>query len=136
MSEKILVVEDSPDSRDMISCLLRLQGYEVITAEDGQQAMDMLGVEHPGLIITDIQMPNMDGIELIKRLRRQSELRNIPILVMSAYRSGVVSEALDAGATAAARKPIQFDSLLQVVRHLLPLSMSLSLFFQALPGIV
>lgn len=121
MSVKIFVVEDNPDSRDMIAYMLRLQGYEVWCAGDGLEAIEQLQSQRPDIIITDIQMPNLDGIELIKRLRQQPEMRAIPILVMSAYRSGMIQEALAAGATASTRKPVQVDTLLQTVRELLPL---------------
>ena len=121
MPAKICIVEDNPDSLDMITCMLRLQGYEIISATDGQEAIDLLQEERPDLIITDIQMPNVDGIELIRRLRSQAELSQIPILVMSAYRSGLVSEAIEAGANASTRKPVQWDDLLTMIKQLLPL---------------
>jgi len=110
----------------MIVCMLRLQGYEIISATDGQEAIKLLQKERPDLIITDIQMPNLDGIELIRRLRSQSELSRIPILVMSAFRSGVVSEALAAGANASTRKPVQWDNLLEIIKQLLPVYLLVS----------
>ena len=121
MPAKILVVEDNPDSREMIACLLRLKGYDIVSATDGQEAFDLLERERPDLIITDIQMPNVDGIEMIRRLRKHSELNQVPILVMSAYRSGVVSEAMAAGANASTRKPVEWHSLHEIIRQLLPL---------------
>ena len=122
MAAKLLIVEDNPDSREMLACLLNLEGYEVASVADGQEAIEWLQTERPDLIITDIQMPHVDGIELIRRLRQQPEMRDVPILVMSAFRSGMVDRALAAGADAATRKPVQFDALFQTVKRLLPLA--------------
>ena len=121
MPAKILIVEDNPDSREMLVCLLKLEGYEIKSATDGKEAIELLEQERPDLIISDIQMPNLDGIEMIKQLRKRGKLSRVPILVMSAYRSGRVSEALKAGANAATRKPVQWDDLLMIIKQLLPL---------------
>ena len=121
MPAKILIVEDNTDSREMLVCLLKLEGYEIKSATDGKEAIELLEQERPDLIISDIQMPNLDGIEMIKQLRKRGKLSRVPILVMSAYRSGRVSEALKAGANAATRKPVQWDDLLMIIKQLLPL---------------
>ena len=91
----------------------------MITAEDGQRALDLVKEQPPDLIITDIQMPNVDGIQLIKRLREQFKSHNVPIVVMSAFGSGATQDAMDAGANRSAPKPMQIDSLLKLVRQLL-----------------
>jgi CheY-like chemotaxis protein len=135
MAAKIFIVEDNPDSREMMACLFKLEGYDVVCAEDGLEAIDMLHSFRPSLIITDIQMPNLDGIELIRWLREQPEMRRIPVLVMSAYRSGMVDEALKAGANASTCKPLQFESLFQTVKQLLPLSLLLIFMWQDLSPI-
>jgi CheY-like chemotaxis protein len=114
LGKTILVVEDNADAGEMLSVML---GFSVITAEDGQQALDLVQSEPPDLIITDINMPKVDGIEMIKRLREQ--LRTMPIVVMSAFGSGAINEALDAGANQSTPKPMQVDSLLNVVKQLL-----------------
>jgi CheY-like chemotaxis protein len=119
VQKTILVAEDNPDAREMLSFILAGEGFSVITAEDGQQALNLIGRAPPDLIITDIQMPNLNGIELIKRLRAQSHLNRVPIVVMSAVGSGVVSEAINAGANQSTPKPMQLEALLDLIRQLL-----------------
>ena len=108
-----------PTKREMLSFFLTGEGYSVITAEDGQQALGLIGLAPPDLIITDIQMPNLNGIELIKRLRGQSQSSTVPIVVMSALGSGVVSEAIKAGANQSTPKPMQLEALLGLIQQLL-----------------
>lgn len=119
MPAKILVVEDNTDSRDMLAFWLRAEGFEASCAENGKQALQLLADEPADLIITDISMPVMDGIEMIKRLRELPELKMIPVLVISAFRSGIVGEAMQAGADAATAKPLQFEKLFELINHLL-----------------
>jgi CheY-like chemotaxis protein len=66
----ILIVEDDPDSREMLAAVMSSEGYAVVTAEDGQAALDLIHANRPDMIITDIQMPNLDGISMIKTVRR------------------------------------------------------------------
>jgi two-component system, chemotaxis family, chemotaxis protein CheY len=119
MAAKILIVEDDADSREMLAFLLSGRGFEVSCAEDGKDALELIENEPPGLIITDISMPVMDGIELIERLRQHPEWRLIPVLVMSAFRSEIVNNAMQAGANASTVKPLEIDKLLQMVTHLI-----------------
>ena len=119
MPEKILVVDDSDDTREMMAKLLELEAYRVITAEDGLVGLTKAEAEHPDLIITDINMPNLNGIEMIKMIRNQSPVREVPILAITAYGSGVAQEALAAGADRATTKPIEFDSLIEGIKQLL-----------------
>ena len=115
----ILVVEDNPDAREMVSFILAAEGFSVITAEDGQEALDLVKYRPPDLVITDIQMPNLDGIEMIKRLRQQFKSHNVPIVVMSAFGSRATQDAIDAGANRTAPKPMQVDYLIKLVKQLL-----------------
>ena len=80
---KILFVDDSKTIREMLESTLSQAGYETIQAEDGIEALRVLGNDRVDLIITDINMPNMDGIELIKRLRKHIVHRVTPILVLT-----------------------------------------------------
>jgi DNA-binding response OmpR family regulator len=112
-------VEDNPDAREMVSTLLTAEGYSVSTAEDGQQALDLVKDSPPDLIITDIQMPKVDGIEMIKRVRELFKSKRMPIVVMSAFGSGKTKDAIDAGANRSSPKPMHVDSLLKLVRQLL-----------------
>ena len=119
MTEKILVVDDSDDTREMMAKLLELEAYRVITAEDGLVGLNKAETEQPDLIITDINMPNLNGIEMIKLIRNQSPVREVPILAITAYGSTVAQEALAAGADRATTKPIEFDSLIEGIKQLL-----------------
>ncbi|MEW6127462.1 MAG: response regulator [Acidobacteriota bacterium] len=119
MATRILVVEDSIDSRDLLVYLLEVEGFEVLSAENGKIAIELAVVDKPDLIITDIQMPVIDGIEMIKRLRAQPDLKHTPIVVMTAFLTGMVSQALEVGANAAIQKPLQIEKLTQMIREML-----------------
>jgi|SRR5215831_7445478 len=119
MPTKILVVEDNADARRLLATLLKEQGFFVMEAEDGQAALELINGKRPDLIITDIQMPNLDGIEMIKVLRGGQEISSVPVLVMTGNQSGAVTEALKAGADAAARKPVEFGLLIKLIKQLL-----------------
>lgn len=119
MPKSILIVEDDADSREVLSLILRAEGFSVLTAEDGQQALELVNDAPPDLVITDIQMPNIDGIELIKRMRAQFESKSIPIVVMSAFGSGITRDALKAGADRSTPKPMQVRALLNLIKQLL-----------------
>lgn len=119
MSARILIAEDNPDARELLDIILKEEGFEVISAEDGQIAIEAAKSRRPDLIITDIQMPNLDGIDLIKALRCQPELANVPVLVITANNSGIIKDAIEAGASAAASKPVEIDALIALIRSLL-----------------
>ncbi|MEN3333584.1 MAG: hypothetical protein V7641_2949 [Blastocatellia bacterium] len=120
MERKILVVEDHPDSRDLLALYLRMQGYTVYTAEDGREGLKLIQLDCPHLIITDLSMPHLDGVEMIKRVRQIPECRVTPIIVMTAFGSEEESTALRAGANQAISKPIEYESLIHQINHLLP----------------
>lgn len=129
MPARILLVEDSREARAVLAMILRQEGFAVFEAEDGLAALQMIDSAFPDLIITDLQMPNLDGIELIKALRGEPRFSKTPILVVSALCSEANSVrvereagflAIGVGANAIAEKPIQVDYLIDMVRHLLP----------------
>lgn len=119
MAEKILVVDDSDDTREMMAKLLELEAFTVITAEDGRAGLQAAEAERPDLIITDINMPNINGIEMIKMLRGRSDFVDVPIMAITAYGNNVAAEAIKAGADRASTKPIEFDTLIGGIRELL-----------------
>lgn len=124
MPNTILIVDDSDDTREMMAKLLELETFTVLTAEDGNIGLKVAAEQHPNLIITDINMPNMNGIEMIRQLRSQPGLERVPIMAITAYGNGVAQEALEAGADRAATKPIQFSALILEIRELLSQSKS------------
>src|SRR5205085_2195682 len=113
VTEKILVVDDSSDTREMMTKLLEIESFNVVTAEDGRAGFDAAKAERPDMIITDINMPNLNGIEMIRLLRAEVEFVSVPIMAITAYGQSVAKEAIDAGADHAATKPIDFDSLIR-----------------------
>jgi CheY-like chemotaxis protein len=119
MSLKILIVEDNPDSRNLLHFLLTSKGFSVATAVDGAEGFYMAKVEIPDLLITDLMMPNVDGIELIKQIRGETEIATMPILVYTAYGAETVDQAIAAGANRTYYKPIDLDSMLEYIQELL-----------------
>jgi DNA-binding response OmpR family regulator len=84
MAERILIVDDDVDSLKLIGLMLQRQGYEIVVANSGQQALGKANADHPDLIILDIMMPDMDGYEVCRRLRRDSATQAIPIIMFTA----------------------------------------------------
>ena len=119
MPATLLIVEDNPDLRELLAIFLKLEGFAVITAEDGEAGLRMIHQQPPDLVITDIEMPKLDGISMIRELRRWPETRTLPVLVLSAYCGNNGNEAIEAGATRAAYKPMQLEALLRIIEQLL-----------------
>jgi DNA-binding response OmpR family regulator len=120
MSKKVLVVEDHHDTSFMLCRLLKLEGYDVEHAIDGMVGYSAATNEPPDLIVTDIQMPRMNGIEMIKRIREEGGLGEVPIIVMSAYGKRMIDDAIEAGADGYVEKPIDFDKFLTTIKSKLP----------------
>ena len=119
MAKKILVVEDDFDTRYVLSLILRTEGYDVVTAADGECALAVAQGERPDLIITDISMPRLNGVELTRRLKLGQETSSIPILAITAYGPMTIKNAISAGAAACAKKPIVFTEFLPKIKSLL-----------------
>ena len=119
MPKRILVVEDNTDMRDLLQMYLRSAGYTVTLAEDGDEGLRAVETECPDLLITDIRMPNGDGVELIEHLRAKPGLIELPILVLTANGDGRSHKAREAGANVIMRKPVDLDSVIDIVRELL-----------------
>lgn len=116
----ILIAEDHPDTRLLLHYVLVGEGFEVTDAEDGAAALQSLAQNRPDLILTDIMMPQIDGIELIRRVRAQDEFINLPIVAMSAYGHDHLAQASANGATAIIRKPLDMEDLVDTITRLLP----------------
>lgn len=119
VSGKILIVEDSIDAREMLAMLFNMEGYNVATAEDGREGLRRASADNPDLIVTDIQMPYVDGNEMIRRLRAQPDSKRVPIIVMTAYGEETGNRAVQSGADRAFTKPVDYDLLLQAIKDLI-----------------
>jgi len=110
MNKKILIVDDSATIRNLVKLALKLDGYEITSAIDGQDALEKLGKINVDMLITDLNMPNMDGRELIRNVREIPEFANLPIIVLSSLSSAKdISNTMEIGADSYVTKP--FDNL-------------------------
>jgi serine/threonine-protein kinase PpkA len=116
---KILIVEDNVDSRDLLAKLLGMNGYDVVSASDGESGYAAAIRQLPDLIITDINMPRMDGIALLKKVRLERLLSGTAVFVITAFGREAAREAIDAGADAATAKPFDFDAFIDKVANLI-----------------
>ena len=117
----LLVVEDIPNVLELLEVTLRFQGYEVISAHNGEEALEILESEKPALIITDILMPKLDGFSFVQKLRSNPKTLNIPVIFLSA--TYVTPEdrtfAMSLGASRFIEKPIDTEDFLLTIAELL-----------------
>jgi len=119
----ILVAEDSADSREMMQVLLQTKGYDVISAVDGIRAVDEALKKLPDLVLLDLALPGLDGVEVTKELRLHHQLDVVPIIIVSGYDPERYQEAaVDAGCDDCLLKPIDFDRLDQILHEMVPSS--------------
>ncbi len=120
MARKILSVDDSASIRQMVSFTLKKEGYDVIEAVDGKDALAKIQGSSVDLVITDLHMPNLDGIGLIRALRAESTYRFTPIVMLTTESHAEKKEAgKQAGATGWIVKPFKPEQLIAVVKRLL-----------------
>ena len=113
----VLVVEDHPDQRELLAIVLQREGYRVITAANGLEALEKLETENIQIALSDIMMPKMDGFELIKRIRSNPALKSIYLILITArIQEGDRVRGLDLGADDYITKPFSFSELLARVR--------------------
>ena len=120
MSQRILVVEDNDRNRRLLKILLESRVYEVIEAVTGEEAMKYLKDHKPGLILMDIQLPNVDGLELTKNIKSNPKTAHIPIVAVTAYAmKGDRERILEAGCDGYISKPIDTRRLVLLVAGIL-----------------
>lgn len=116
MSKTALVVDDSKTMREMVTFTLKAANFEVIEGEDGKHALEVIKDHKFDLVITDLNMPNINGIELIKALRAKEAFKFTPILMLTTESDGFKKlEGKNAGATGWIIKPFNPERLMQVV---------------------
>lgn len=113
--EKILFVDDDPEIQDIVKTILKKAGYEVISARDGEEALNLAKVNDPDLIILDYVMPRLNGVDVLRALKKDAQTQLIPVIMVTAY-SGEKVEGLSAGAMDFITKPIDKTELLLRIR--------------------
>lgn len=120
MKKTILIVDDEPNIVISIEYLMKRAGYEVVTAYDGQQALDYLADSHPALMLLDVMMPNKNGIEVCEEVRTNKRFDDMPIVMLTAKGSEAeMSKGLALGADAYITKPFSTHDLVERVKSLL-----------------
>jgi two-component system cell cycle response regulator DivK len=120
MSEKILIVEDNPQNMRLVEMALSAESYFLLEATNGEEALEIAKKERPDLIIMDVQLPKMSGLEVTRKLREIPEFNRTPIIAITAYAmKGDEEKALDAGCNAYLSKPIRARDLPNLIAKML-----------------
>jgi len=121
MTGRILIVDDDPRLLHIVAMYLGIEGYDVVTAENGEDGLREIEAQRPDLVILDIMMPGMDGIEACRRIRANPETQNMPVVMFSALSSDDdIERARLAGANHLITKPFNLVGLGSVVKTFFP----------------
>ncbi len=122
MSARVLIADDEPNIVISLEYLMKREGYEVLIARDGQEALDTILRERPQLVLLDVMMPHKTGFEVCQQVRATESVKDTPILMLTAKgRETDVAKGLGVGATAYLAKPFSTKEIAQKVRELLGL---------------
>jgi DNA-binding response OmpR family regulator len=120
MTAKILIAEDERDIRDLIAFTLRFGGFDVVEANNGQEAVDQALASKPDLILMDVRMPKMTGYDACKQLKAMDDMKHIPVVFLSAKgQESEIQQGLEAGAEEYILKPFTPEELVNTVRQIL-----------------
>ena len=122
--QSILVVDDDPNIRKMIIAALRREGYDFAEAPNGREALDIMRAQHPSVVVLDLMMPIVSGWEVLQERANDPEIRDIPVIIVSASRSPEIATAVDKGICAFLPKPFDISTLSALVRSCLPTSIA------------
>jgi DNA-binding response OmpR family regulator len=120
VNQKVVIVEDEPDAADLFAEMMRLSGYQVVKSHNSAFAMSIIRAETPDVVILDLMMPDISGMEVLQYMRREPGLRNIPVVIVSA--KGLPSDiqaGLEAGASAYLTKPVGIGKLRETVKSVI-----------------
>jgi two-component system, cell cycle response regulator DivK len=118
---RILIAEDNPDNREMLARRLERRGYSVLFAEDGAAAIDAVFTHKPDMVLMDVSMPVLSGLEATKSIREREGDQRTPIIALTAHAmDSARQECLAAGCDAFATKPVDFPGLLALMSSLSP----------------
>ncbi|MFP5265067.1 MAG: response regulator transcription factor [Blastocatellia bacterium] len=112
---KILVIEDDEYSRDALAHLLVAEGYQAQSASDGETGLEKAHEVQPDVIVLDLNLPGIDGKEVIEKIRGDGPLRSVPILVITGDEASAGQAAVDLGADGYLTKPVEFDDLINAI---------------------
>jgi adenylate cyclase len=115
---KILVIEDDEYSRDALAHLLVSEGYEAQSASDGESGLEKAHEIHPDVIVLDLNLPGIDGKQVIEMIRSDGPLKSVPILVVTGDEAKDAQAAVDLGADGYLTKPVEFDELINAISGL------------------
>jgi len=120
VSARILIVEDNPENMRLLEMVLRAKNYTLLKATDGEEALDMAMRERPDLIIMDIQLPKMNGLEVTRKLRETPAFSHTPIIAVTAYAmKGNKERVIESGCDAYLSKPISTRELPEMIAEML-----------------
>ena len=119
MPKTVLIVEDYADTRTMMKYLLQGYGYQVIEAENGQEAVDSCKLQQPDLILMDLSLPVMDGLTATQIIRKFDGGGKVPIIAVTAYGNSYYRQAIEAGCDDLINKPLDFNNLEPILEQYL-----------------
>lgn len=119
--QSVLVVDDDPNIRKMIIAALRRDGYQFAEAPNGRDALDIMRAQHPSVVVLDLMMPVLSGWDVLQERESDPELRQIPVIIVSATRAPEIGAAVDKGICAFLPKPFDISALSALVRSCLPI---------------
>ena len=120
MTHKVLIVEDNPMNMRLIEMILKSDDYLLLKATDGEEALAIAAIDHPDLVLMDIRLPKLNGLEVAKRLKKNAQLSHIPIIALTAHAmKGDEEKAIEAGCDSYVSKPIDTRELPRLVADML-----------------
>ncbi len=120
MTHKVLIVEDNPMNMRLIEMILKSDDYLLLKATDGEEALAIAAIDHPDLVLMDIRLPKLNGLEVAKRLKQNVQLSDIPIIALTAHAmKGDMEKAIEAGCDRYVSKPIDTRQLPRLVADML-----------------
>src|SRR5579871_6032204 len=118
MSISLLIAEDDSDIREVLSFVLQIEGFDVRAAADGREAIKILEQFVPDVLLTDLNMPNINGIELIEYVRQNKSISDLPIIAMTANDLKLIEKAKMVGASIVMQKPVDHEVLMASIKWL------------------
>lgn len=117
----VIIVEDEPEAAEMFAEMMRVSGYQVIKIFSSTPAIGIISAEKPDVVILDVMMPDVSGLEVLRFMRREPSLQNIPVVLVSAKSMpSDIKMGMDAGASRYLTKPVSFLDLKNAVDELVP----------------